>query len=274
MRGGNGLKKPTFAHIRSLGGKRYMPETIFTGKHSIRLEETPSTNTYAQGMLREKPPEGTLVLAYKQSAGRGQKGNVWLTEPGLNLTFSLIYYPGFLSVKQIFLLSKITSIALRDTLLEFVPMQEVDIKWPNDVLLNAKKVAGILIENQLEGNRISSSVIGVGLNVNQAKFPIELKEKATSLFLVKKEKFDTEEVLGMFLSKLEARYLELKNKGSSNIDQQYIRYLYGYQEEILFEREKQSFRGMIVGVDESGRLAVAEENQLRYYDFKEIRFLY
>jgi len=254
--------------------KRYMPETLFTGKHSIRLEEIPSTNTYAQEMLGEKPPEGTLVLAYKQSAGRGQKGNAWLAEPGVNLTFSLIYYPKFLLATEIFMLSKITSIALRDTLLHYLPMQEVDIKWPNDILLNEKKVAGILIENQLEGSRVGSSIIGVGLNVNQRHFPDALKHKATSLYQVRKEKFDTEAILKTFLSHIEARYLELKNKGNANIDTMYIRYLFGYQEELVFEKEGKSFVGMIVGVDKTGRLALAEGNQLNYYDFKEISFLY
>lgn len=264
----------TFKLVRLFICKGYMSETIFTGKHSIRLEEIPSTNTYAQELLKEKPPEGTLVLAYKQSAGRGQKGNIWLTEPGLNLTFSVILYPKFLAAKQVFLLSKITSIALCETLQEFLPMQEVDIKWPNDMLLNHKKVAGILIENQLEGSRIGSTVIGVGINVNQANFPEEIQHKATSLFQVKQERFDTESILQAFLSKLEGKYLELKGRGKSGIDQLYIRHLHGYQEEMIFEKEGAPFAGMIVGVDEMGRLAIAEGQQLQYYDFKEISFLY
>ncbi|MEM6806414.1 MAG: biotin--[acetyl-CoA-carboxylase] ligase [Bacteroidota bacterium] len=251
-----------------------MPETLFTGKHEIRLEEIPSTNTYAQEILKENMPEGTLVLAYKQSAGRGQKGNVWLTEAGLNLTFSLIFYPKFLQAKQVFLLSKITSIALRETLVDFLPMEELAIKWPNDMLLNEKKVAGILIENQLERSRIGSSVIGVGLNVNQASFPPEIQHKATSMFQAKGEKFDTEAVLQAFLSRLEGLYLELKNQGSTKIDQLYVRHLYGYQEELRFTTESGAFTGMIVGVDEIGRLAIAIGQELRYFDFKEISFLY
>ena len=251
-----------------------MSDTLFTGKHAIRLEEIPSTNTYAQDLLKENTPEGTLILAYKQSAGRGQKGNVWLTEAGLNLTFSIIYYPKFLLAKQVFLLSKITSIALRDTLVEFLPMEEVDIKWPNDMLVNKKKVAGILIENQLEGSRIGSSVIGVGLNVNQPAFPEEIQHKATSMYQAREEKFDTEKVLQKFLSQLERRYLELKNLGSSTIDQLYVRYLFGYQEEMTFHKDGEDFTGMIVGVDERGRLAIAEGQKLNYYDFKEISFLY
>lgn len=264
----------TFALLRLITIKRFMPETLFIGKHNIRLEETPSTNTYAQELLKDTPPEGSLVLAYKQSAGRGQKGNVWLTEPGLNLTFSVILYPKFLRAKQVFLLSKVVSIALQETLLEFLPMQEVDVKWPNDILVNKKKVAGILIENQLEGSRISSSVIGIGLNVNQPTFSEEIQHKATSLLQVTNKKFDTEHILQTFLSKLEVRYLELKKKGDTIINPLYIRSLFGYQEELAFKKEGERFTGMIVGVDEIGRLAIAEGNELSYYDFKEISFLY
>ena len=118
------------------------------------LQAAASTNLDAFQWLTEKPPEGSVVWAHHQTQGRGQAGNTWQAMPGQNLTFSLILYPTFLANDQLFYLSKLTSTVLRNVLLTHLPTHDIEIKWPNDMLVNRQKIAGILIENQFEGARL------------------------------------------------------------------------------------------------------------------------
>ena len=135
----------------------------------IRLREVNSTNAYIQSLSRdERLPEGSVVWADFQTAGRGQIGNVWESENGKNLTFSIVFYPSFLLAKHQFLISQIASLSVKETLDEFI--SGITVKWPNDVYWNDKKICGMLIENDLAGQYIYSSVIGIGININQAVF--------------------------------------------------------------------------------------------------------
>ena len=253
--------------------KRFILNTLFTGKHFLSFDELPSTNSYAIGIMGDNPPEGTVILAWNQTAGRGQRGNSWQVQSGRNLTFSVIYYPAFLEAKDIFSLSKITSMAIREAIADLLPLQDVSIKWPNDILLNNKKVTGILIENQLEGSRIKSCVIGIGLNVNQQIFPDEINDSATSMRQFADQDFPIEKVLNIVLEKLEAHYLQLKAGRKDHIDRTYLKHLYGYQTPLTFRVKDKYLEGVITGVDAQGRLAVDCEKRLRYFDIKEIQFL-
>src|ERR1700747_2779313 len=143
-------------------------ETLFTGRNIIELSECASVNTHATELLKAvKLPEGTVIYTKKQTAGRGQRGNTWVSEDGKNLTMCFVFHPNFLNAANSFLLSMTVSLALHDLLTELLTeKQEVKIKWPNDILIDGKKVAGILIENVLREEQLSSSVIGIGLNLN------------------------------------------------------------------------------------------------------------
>lgn len=251
-----------------------MSKTQFTGGQLIELSEVPSTNNLAMELLAEHPPEGTVLWARHQSAGRGQKGNVWEVAPGQNLTFSLIYYPRFLSNRELFTLSKMVSVALQDLVAAYLPEAEVVIKWPNDLLVNRQKVAGILIENQFEGSRLKGTVIGIGLNVNQLLFPDDINSKATSMKLVSGQNFEIVNVLWDLLAKLEASYLRLRAGQKQVLDRQYYDRLYGYQETIRLEVEGEVGDWMIMGVETSGRLAATQGQKIRYFDFKEVSFVF
>lgn len=145
----------------------------------IGLEEAKSTNTY---LLEHAPslPDRTVVYTYRQTAGRGQKGNSWESEPGMNLAFSLLLKRPPVEVRKQFYISEAVSVAICDFLSQFA--DGFKVKWPNDIYHHDSKICGILIENSLDGNQIAHSVIGVGININQTRFlsdapnPISLKQ--------------------------------------------------------------------------------------------------
>ena len=138
----------------------------------VKVDETESTNAYMKKLVREeRPEEGSLVIADFQTGGRGQMGNSWFSSKGDNLLFSLVIYPKTVRANEQFIISRIASLAIKNTLDQFV--DDIRIKWPNDIYWNDKKIAGILIENDLQGNTIDNSVIGIGINVNQEMFPID-----------------------------------------------------------------------------------------------------
>lgn len=251
-------------------------ETLFTGRHIITLSEVASTNTYAMQLLKEKDlTEGTLIWAEHQTGGRGQMGNVWEAEKGKNLTFSLVMHPVFLPAKRQFYLSKITALAVLGTLTEFLPASQYDIeiKWPNDVLVKGQKIAGILIENLVADAHLQNSVVGVGLNVNQESFG-NYARKATSLFALLHKTIEPALILERFCKQFEALYLGLRQGRSSHIDKQYLLNLYRYEKEATYRAGGETFEATICGVSDEGLLQVrAAGNELRAFNFKEIEFL-
>jgi BirA family biotin operon repressor/biotin-[acetyl-CoA-carboxylase] ligase len=249
-------------------------DTLFTGRHIVELDTIPSTNTHAMQLIKDqKAVEGTLVWAHFQSSGRGQAGNTWQSEKGENLTFSLVLHPSFLVAEQQFFLSKIASLAVLGALTELLPASQYDIriKWPNDILVNGQKIAGILIENLLRGNYLQSSVIGLGLNVNQESFG-ELA-KATSLAKLTGHKSDLRTVLGKFCRHFEALYLSLKRGRFEQLTKLYTANLYLLNEPAKFKSGDELFEGIIIGVTESGLLGVKTAGKILEFNFKEIVFL-
>jgi len=259
--------------------------TLFIGHSRLEFPELDSTNTRAMQMAGDHPPEGTLILAHKQSAGRGQAGNVWFSAPGDNLSFSMILYPSTLTGENIFLLNQMVSLALIQTLRSFLPDEILHIKWPNDILLREKKVAGILIENIWKDKKLHTCIAGIGLNVNNESFPPELEGKAVSMYQTCGQKFSFTQILDVFCKNLEAFYLQIRAGRYAYVQQSYLGALWRYQEwatfrlgETLgagpdFPDEKKKFPGMIIGVQAGGKLAIQlENNQVLYFDLKEIVF--
>ena len=144
--------------------------TLFVGKVLVELPRLTSTNLYAQELLsKSKPSEGTVISTSDQYAGRGQIGSGWESEAHKNITLTFIFYPAFLPIRQQFQLTQAISLGVKDCIEHFVP-KNVKIKWPNDIYINDKKTCGILIQNTLSGAQISSSIIGIGININQTHF--------------------------------------------------------------------------------------------------------
>ena len=254
-----------------------MSNTLFIGKVYYQFEELASTNDFARELLaKSRPPEGTVVRAVTQTAGRGQFGSRWLSEPGANLTVSVILYPGWLTITDQFQLSEAMALAVRDTV--HCPPSTVHrppstIKWPNDIFLGDQKTAGILIQNSLAGSRLETSVVGIGLNVNQQIFPPEVPN-ATSLALFAGHIFDLDQVMETLFENLERRYLQLKSGQTESVHAEYRQHLYGLGEEKEFARADGSvFRGIIQGVQADGRLVVLTQSGLEVFSLKTIQML-
>ena len=251
--------------------------TLFIGKNVLFLPEVESTNTYAINLLRNvNIVDGTVIYTNNQTQGKGQRGTVWASEMGKNITLSVILHPRFLDIKQSFYFSKITALACYDVLTEILNASHYDIKikWPNDILVNKKKMGGILIENILNGNMIQHAVIGIGLNVNQDNFG-ELSALATSIKIEKNENFDTSIILELLCSKLEKWFFKLKEKKFEFIHSNYLSHLFGLNETFNFiDNSGRNFYAEIINVEENGKLLVRNTNdELLTFDIKEVKII-
>lgn len=244
--------------------------TLFIGQQLYFLPVCDSTNSEAHQLLnKNKATEGCTVITSEQTNGRGQRGNTWVAEPGKNITLSVVLSPNFLAVRQQFYLNMAVSLAVLDLIRE-QGAEDTQLKWPNDLYFKDKKIAGILIENSINSQTLQHSIVGIGLNVNQQNFSLTT---ATSLATILGRELSLEPLIARLLENLEKRYLELRSGKFAKLKYEYLQVLYRYQEEHSFIVNGQQVAGVIVGVDEDGRLGVEIEKELRYFDFKEIAYI-
>ncbi len=152
----------------------------------IQPEKTTSTSSFLKELLKQrKLPECSVVITNNQTAGRGQPGNKWETQPGKNLTFSMVLYPSMVKASEQFILSQAVSLAIVEALQRHAI--RASIKWPNDIYVNNRKLGGILIENALSGSEIAQSIVGIGLNINQESFPEQLPNPVSVINLTHQE---------------------------------------------------------------------------------------
>ena len=249
-----------------------MSDTLFIGANHISLQTVDSTNTYAKNLLAEKrQPEGSLITTAEQTAGRGQAGSSWQTEPGQNLILSYILYPTFLSADKQFFLSMAVSLAVRE-LCEEITDHEIRIKWPNDIYQRNKKLAGILIENTISGSQLSSSVVGIGLNINQTHFDPTLPNP-TSVKLITGHEFSVETAIQKLNSYMEKYYLQLRHLHFNFLDKGYTVHLYKYNQTGIFSKNGQEFRGEITGVTKEGKLIIESNGKELKFGLKEVEYL-
>lgn len=241
-------------------------------KDIIKLDSTRSTNSYAANLLQNGAPvEFTLIQTIEQTDGRGQINNSWESEKGKNLTCSLILRPDFLIADKHFYLSQFFSIAIVKTLEKY--LQNVKIKWPNDIYVNDKKIAGILIENSLMGSSVMTSVLGLGLNINQIEF-LSDAPNPTSIFKETSEEYDVDIIRDEMLEMVEAWYQKLKNAEYETIAEEYKKILYRYQESAEFKEGDDIYTGAIVDVKPSGKLIIElYSGEKREYNFKEVEYI-
>lgn len=234
----------------------------------IWYETIDSTNTEALRHLDELP-SGTVLAARDQTAGRGQRGNTWFTEPGKNLTFSIVLKGIVLKACDSIRLNALTSVAVA-SFLERYGVQPV-IKWPNDIYVGGRKICGMLIENKLDGAMLGASVIGVGININQREFP--QLANATSLALCTGKDASLDEALGDFLAIFEGM---IPGLGSPQLWDAYASRLYrlGKSARYYDVLREEEFEGVILGVEPDGRLCVRDAGgERRRYHFKEISYI-
>lgn len=155
-------------------------------KNIIKLDSIGSTNSYLASRAIDLP-HATVVSTYNQTAGRGQRGNTWESQPNKNLSFSILLRPQNIIARQQFYISEAVSLAIVNTLRRYIKTDKVAIKWPNDIYVNDLKICGILIENTLSGYNIAQSIIGIGLNVNQREFLSDAPNPISIIHFIQQE---------------------------------------------------------------------------------------
>ncbi len=237
----------------------------------IHLTTVNSTNSYMRKLLQyNKVQDDTVVIADYQDTGKGQGENIWVSKRNENLLFSWVVFSAFLAVSDQFVLSKTVSLGIVDAIDEFGLNSQ--IKWPNDIICNDKKLGGILIEHTIQGDVLKNSVIGVGINVNQLTFPA-FSFPATSLSEQSGKVFDLQELMKRVMHHLKIRYNQLQEGEVKQINRQYLEKLYRKNSPATFETASESFRGKIVGVNEIGELEIEVSGKIRSYGFHSIKMI-
>jgi BirA family transcriptional regulator, biotin operon repressor / biotin---[acetyl-CoA-carboxylase] ligase len=229
-----------------------------------------STNTLAYNFLAEQSNnDGVLVVAEQQSQGRGQRGNSWEAVAGKNITMSLGFYPKKLAASLQFYLNIAVCVSIFDFLKKY-KLPDLSIKWPNDIYIGRQKIAGVLIENTLVGANIYSSVIGIGLNVNQLEFAWP---KATSLALIKGREYSVPQLIESLAQSLVDNLILLNQYEYADMKKYYLENLFRKNSWATYRWLNQTHVAQIVDVTEAGQLIVEHENEYKYFDFKEIEYI-
>ena len=239
-------------------------------KHFSRLGST--SEDAEKWILQERPTEGSAVLADYQSRGQGMAGNTWESEAGKNLLVSIVLYPAFLPAEEQFMINKVVSLAVKECVRNLSGLNEISVKWPNDVYAGNRKIAGILSRSSIRGREIEYTVAGVGLNVNQEKFDKYVPE-AVSLKMLTGKEFEIGRVLKALGTGLEKYYVMLRQGSQKEIDQQYLNSLYRFNREAGFTSDGKSFKGIIKGVNRYGFLIVSTDGTEKEFDIKDVQFL-
>ncbi len=246
-------------------------QNIFQISKVIIFDAIDSTNAYLkEQVLKGNTVNGMVVKALYQTNGRGQRGNAWKSDKESNLLFSIFYQPKAAKIQNQFYLNMAICLAIT----RFVESFGIDskIKWSNDVLVNDKKISGILIENSIQGNMICNSIIGIGFNLNQRDF--DDLPHATSLSVVLNENLDMQKSFNRLLGFVCEEITRFENGFYNAISQDYQTRLYGKDELKQFNKDGEVFTAKIASVDEYGRLIIWKNGRPKAYQFGEIKQMY
>lgn len=272
----NGLKEEGYA-IASLPRKGYRLEgapdivsesellsrleTRWLGRRVVFFEQTDSTNTQAKRLAEEGAPEGTLVVADMQTAGKGRRGRSWQQAPGTMVSMTFLLKPEFAPDRA----SMLTLLAAHSVAgaIEAVTGLSAAIKWPNDIVINGKKTVGILTEMSLsvEQDSIHYVVVGIGINVNIREFPEEIKDVATSLYLESGSQVNRTCLIGEVMKRFEADYEQfIALENLTGILEDYNAHLVSMNREVRVLDPKGEFQGISRGMNQNGELLVEKED--------------
>jgi BirA family biotin operon repressor/biotin-[acetyl-CoA-carboxylase] ligase len=244
------------------------------GIHMIRLTEVSSTNEYAGRLLAEESlPEGTVIFAGHQTAGRGQGRNRWESEAGKNILMSMVFYPKFLEIARQFRLSMCISLGITDFLAGLLPGQSIRIKWPNDIYAGSGKIGGILINIEIMGDSFSHVIAGVGVNINQLSFKKSVPNPV-SVKMLSGTTHDPFILAGHMAESILKRYTQLQHGDQEGILAEYHEKLLGMGEWRDYIYHGKKIKAMVRGVNEFGRLLLSSGDQEFECDLKEISYLF
>ena len=235
----------------------------------LRVAETASTNSLLRELvIKESLAEGSVVVADFQTAGRGQIGNTWESEAGKNLMFSLVLYPTCIPANRQFLISQIAALSVKEALDLYA--DHITVKWPNDIYWKDRKICGMLIENDLSGQHLYCSVIGIGLNINQEIFRSDAPNPV-SLTQITGKAYDREEVLARFLRIFFNYYFLLLQEKEEEIRTAYMAALYHGDGYYSYIDENGPFEACIHAIEPTGHLILQlHDGVRRRYAFKEV----
>lgn len=244
-------------------------------RETVRLASVDSTNDYALKLIEKGAcEEGLVVLADEQKAGKGHAENSWESEKGKNLTFSLVLKPFFIEPANQLLITQIVSVAILKFLQRFLPAELVKIKWPNDIYVQDKKIAGILIQNTIRGPKLDYSIVGIGLNVNQKVFFSDAPNPVSVIYYTGFE-HDLGEMLDKLLVEITNVYTNsVSGSFVDSLNKFYIKSLYRFNLWSWYKANNSEFEGMITGIGDYGKLKMKLKNgEVVEFDFKEVEFL-
>ena len=239
----------------------------------IKLDAIDSTNSFLKEMAKNTPLQNyTVVTASAQKKGKGQMGAHWVSEPHKNLLCSVFVAFDTLLVKDQVLLNYAVSIAVYNVLKEY-DVPKLQVKWPNDIMSDTKKISGILIENVIQSSYVKSTVIGIGINVNQVKFPQNLPN-ATSIKKSVHKEIDSDVLLKKIVAELQSVLKLATTLNKQLLEKMYIKLLYKKNTPTMFKDDSGVlFMGMIVGVSSVGKLQIElEDESVREFGIKEVSF--
>ena len=242
--------------------------------HIVKLNAIDSTNTYLRQFAMQYPLQDyTVIYTDEQLSGRGQMGTLWISQPGKNLTFSVLkHFKGF-PLEQLFFVNMKVSLAVFKTLRQ-LNIPDVHIKWPNDILSANAKIGGVLIENSVKNATTFESIIGIGLNVNQIEF--NGLQSVSSLQRITGKTFDLDELLHHLVSALISELDDYSQWDLEVLQQEYEAQLFRINKPSTFKKQDGSLiMGFIRGVSETGKLIVELEDAIfQEFDLKEVKLLY
>jgi BirA family biotin operon repressor/biotin-[acetyl-CoA-carboxylase] ligase len=235
----------------------------------VQLDEVVSTNDLAKQLIeKDEAQHGTLIRANFQRKGRGQELNGWESQKGENILCSWILKPDISVDKQVYL-NIAMCLALHDFTNAQLPNEQVCIKWPNDIYVNHSKMAGLLIENGIQGNAIKHTIIGIGLNINQLYFTTP---KACSLSQFTKQHYNIEVCTQLLRNCLSNRYQQLIKNDTEQLWLQYHAVLYKKNIPSQFEYQGSNMMATPIGIDDAGRLKMMVNGDLQLFNVKELKW--
>ncbi len=239
----------------------------------IHLSEVSSTNDYAKELLgEERPPEGTLITTDFQTAGKGQDKNAWESEAEKNILMTMIFYPDFLDVSKQFNISISVALGIIDFLSEMLPLEELSIKWPNDIYVGQKKIGGILINNEIMGDRFEHVIAGIGINVNQKSFSKDIPNPV-SISMLTTRNYDLPEETWRLCDCVRKRYEELKQTSFDKLRVEYHENLLGMNDWKQYIYQEKKITAKIIGVNEFGKLLLETKEGMIECDIREIVYI-
>jgi len=230
---------------------------VFGRKEIIHFRETDSTNARARELADQGAPEGTLVVAERQTQGRGRKGRTWFSPSGAGIYASLILRPS-IPPNEATRITFLTAVSAAEALLHLTDLN-VRIKWPNDILVNGRKLAGILTEISTERGAVDYAVVGLGMNVNTPAFPDDIRERATSILIETGKRFPRTDLLREYLRQQEAYLRRLRTSGFEPILMRWKELTDSIGRQIRVEMTDKTYVGWVEDIDPAGILILKDK---------------